>query len=546
MFIVRNTSRQGNKVYHSVLLRESYREDKKVKKRTLLNLSKWDEKAISALEFALKNKELMPTLIGTEFTSHQGRSIGSAYVLHAVAKKLGIVDALGSSFHAQLALWLIFSRIIAQGSRLSATRLDSQYDFASVIGLERGFDENNLYDALHWLSDNQRSIEDALFKIKDKTQNYYWYDVTSSYFEGIHNEYAAFGYNRDKKKGKRIVVIGLLCQDNGDPISIEAFNGNTQDTQTFENQLIKLKERFGCESVTLICDRGIIKDKQKKLLCEYGFHYITALPMPQVKALIEKEEIKLSDFTDKMKEINTNGCRHVYRRNPERALETNNNRENRFQTVQEKINGFNLYLKQHPKASIASVQKKIDKILVKYCLSEWVTVSHQGKEFTLHRDEERRAELAKLDGCYVWTTDLPESKLSTRDIYDRYKDLKYVEDDFRSFKTNFLEIRPIFVRNKKSTEGHLLVTMLSHLILRELRTAWLQFNMTAEEALDELSLICQNVMELPDGTRINYIPVPNENMRKLLTAANVTIPKSIDEVKVPVVTRTKIRQATTR
>lgn len=543
MFIARNTSKQGNKVYHSVLLRESYREGNKVKKRTLLNLSKYSESFINAFESALKNKDSIPSLQCKDFTFHQGRSVGSVYVLHAVAKKLGIVDALGSDFHAKLALWLVFSRIIAQGSRLSATRLDSQYDMASVIGLERGFDENNLYDALHWLSDNQRSIEDALFKKKEKPQNYYWYDVTSSYFEGIHNELAEFGYNRDQKRGKRIVVIGLLCQNNGDPISIEAFKGNTQDTQTFENQLIKLKERFDCKSVTLICDRGIIKDKQKKLLSEYGFHYITALPMPTVTALLEKGKINLDDFTDEMKTVNIDGIRFLYRRNPERALETEQKREDRFQSAQGKVKAINLYLKQRPKALIASAQKKIVRILNKYCLSEWVKVNIQDKKLTLQRDEIKRAEKAKLDGCYIWTTDLSENELSAKEIHSRYKDLKYVEDDFRSFKSNFLEIRPFFVRSKKSTEGHLLVTMLAHLILRELRTAWAQLNISAKEALDELSLICQNMMKTPDGTKINYIPLPNESMRKLLAAVKVEIPKSIGEIKVSVVTRSKIRKS---
>jgi transposase len=544
MFISRNTSKhKSGKVYHSVLLRESYREGKIVRKRTIANLSHLSEDMINAIEATLKNKKTSAQLPLEEFNLIQGRSIGGIYVLHSVAKQLGIVDALGTSFHAQLALWLIYSRILAQGSRLSATRLDNQYDLATVIGLKRGFDENNLYDTLHWLSDKQTNIEDYLFNRKRKGQKFYWYDVTSSYFEGIYNELSAFGYNRDKKKGKRIIVVGLLCQDGGDPISIEGYKGNTQDVETFESQLLKLKKRFGCESVTLICDRGLIKEKQKKLLHDYGFHYITALTLPQVTALLNSGKIKIEDFTSEMKSITLANKRHIYRRNPERALESSNQRQDRLKSAQEKVNQKNLYLSQHPKASVEAAKRKIDQILTQYCLSDWVTATMQDKVIVLCVNNEQLALKAKLDGCYIWTTDLTEEKLSTKEIYDRYKDLKYVEDDFRSFKSNFLEMRPFFVRNVDSTRGHLLVTMLAHLIVRRLRMAWSHLDKSVEEALNELGLLCQNLMQFSDGRKTAYIPMPNEGMKQLLAALNIVLPRSIEGVAVPVVTRTKIRKS---
>ena len=546
MFISKNISRhKSGRVYQSVLLRESYRVGKVVKKRTIANLSHLSEDMINAIQATLKNKKMTMTVQSPieEFKFIQGRSIGGIYVLHSVAKQLGIVDALGSSFHAKLALWLIYSRIIKQGSRLSAARMDSRYDLAAVVGLKRGFDENNLYDTLRWLSDKQSNIEDFLFNKKKKTQKFYWYDVTSSYFEGIYNELSAFGYNRDKKKGKRIIVIGLLCQDCGDPISIEGYKGNTQDVETFESQLIKLKERFECESVTLICDRGLIKEKQKKLLHDYGFHYITALTMPQVTALLNSGKIKLEDFTEEMKSLTLKDRRHIYRRNPERALETYNQRMDRLKSAQDKVTEKNLYLSQHPKASITAAKRIIDRILTRYCLSDWVTTTVKDKVITLCIDKEQLALKAKLDGCYIWTTDLKEEELSTREIYDRYKDLKYVEDDFRSFKSNFLEMRPFFVRNEDSTRGHLLVTMLAHLILRKLRKAWSHLNKSVEEALDELGLLCQNTMQFSDGRKTAYIPLPNEEIGQLLAALNIVLPRSIEEVRVPVVTRTKIRKS---
>ena len=543
MFIVKNTSRRSSgKVYHSVLLRESYREGGKVKKRTIANLSNCSEVEINAITYALKNKGSKQPF-GEDFSIIQGRSIGSIHVLYAVAKRLGIVDALGSSFHGKLALWLIFARILEQGSRLSATRLDTQYDLASIIGLERGFDENNFYDSLHWLNEHQSNIENSLFRRKKQSNKFYWYDVTSSYFEGVHNELALFGYNRDKKKRKRIVVVGLLCQEGGGPVSIEAFKGNTQDTQTFESQLIKLKERFGCESITMVCDRGLIREKQKKLLKEYGFHYVTALPMPQIIALLKAGSIRLEDFTHELQSFRDEDRRYIYRRNPERALETQKQRQERFETAQRKVDQENQKLDQRPKASGHIAKRRIQKILSTLCVYEWVDVNLVKGRLVLTIDQEKLKKKSEMDGCYIWTTDLSEQEMSNREIYERYKDLKYVEEDFRLFKTGFLEVRPIFVRTEESTRGHLVVIMLAHMILRELRSRWLHFNKSAEEALNELSFLCRQTIQYSGGGKVDCIPIPNQEMSALLKAIDVVMPKSIPEINVPVVTRRKIRKS---
>jgi transposase len=539
MFIVKNTKRIGEKVYRTVLLRKSYREGKKVKKQTIANLSNCSEEEVNAISFALKNKGLLSQ--NQDFKIVQGRSVGSAYVLHEVAKRLGIIEALGSSFHAKLALWLIIARILEKGSRLSATRLDNLYDIASVIGLQRGFDENNLYDCLHWLSQTQTNIENFLFHRKKASTRFYWYDVTSSYLEGAYNELAAFGYNRDQKKRKRIIVIGLLCQDNGDPISIEPFKGNTQDTQTFESQLIKLKERFGCESITLVCDRGIIREKQKTLLAQYGFHYITALPLRQITPLLNAKIIVPAQFTNELQSKIYEGRRYIYRCNPERALETQRQRQERLETAQKRIDQENLRLLEKPKSSSHLAKKRAEKYLKKLFLYEWVNISIKKKQLVLMIDKEALKIKSEFDGCYVWTTDLTEEEASCREIYEQYKNLKYIEDDFRTFKTSFLEIRPIFVRTEESTRGHLLVVMLAHMILRELRNAWGQFNKTVEEGLTELSFLCRQTIRLSEK-QIECIPVPNEGMQALLKAIAIKMPQAIEELKVPVVTRKKVRK----
>src|SRR5262249_30956406 len=177
-----------------------------------------------------------------------------------VARRLGIEQALGTTREGKLALWQVIARVINQGSRLSAVRLAMAHAACDVLGLG-AFDEDALYENLDWLASAQAAIEDRLYVQRTKTKpiTLFLYDVTSSYVEGTHNALAAFGYNRDGKKGKRQIVIGLLCDEDGQPVSIEVFPGNTQEPQTFAAQINKVKARFGVTEFTFVGDRGMIK-----------------------------------------------------------------------------------------------------------------------------------------------------------------------------------------------------------------------------------------------------------------------------------------------
>jgi transposase len=546
MYLAEIRKKSSNGTMHThYFLRRSYRENGKVKNETIANLNGSSTEVINAIRLALKHKDNLSVLAGNPeqfFESKKGKSLGGVFVLYHIAQRLGIVDGLGKSFYSKLALWLIIARILEQGSRLSAIRLSSNYDIASILKLERGFDENDLYETLHWLDKNQAEIEDFLFRRNKSTGKFYWYDVTSSYFEGEQNELAAFGYNRDKKKGHKQIVIGLLCLENGDPVSIEAFKGNNQDTQTLENQLIKIKNRFGGERVTITCDRGLIKDKQKALLKTYGFNYITALPLPQVNVLLNQQILKIEDFSSDIKSILCSDIRYIYRRNPERAKEALNQRNERLLAAKRFIERENEALSKQTRKSPTASERKAQEYIKKLCLFEWVKVNLYERTLELETDKKKLEEISAFDGCYVWTTDIPINDATDREIYDRYKDLKYVEEDFRALKTTFLEIRPIYVRTQESTRGHLLILMLAHMILKELRKAWAGMNLSVEEGLRSLSFICQNTMSFSKATQVNYIPTPNEQDEALLAALKLKMPKRIDEAQVSVVTRKKIRE----
>jgi hypothetical protein len=243
-----STLQRNGRTYKRVLLRTSYRENGKVKKRTLANLSACSDEEIEAIQLALRHKHDLAQVGSVEeaLSMQQGPSVGAVWLVYQVARRLGIATALGHSREGKLALWQVIARVINQGSRLSAVRLAGHHAACDVLDLAP-FHEEHLYANLDWLHAHQVELENKLFRKASAGQSteLFLYDVTSSYLEGEKNPLAAFGYNRDGKKGKRQSVIGLLCDHKGTPLSIEVFAGNTQDTQTFASQVSKVAERFG-------------------------------------------------------------------------------------------------------------------------------------------------------------------------------------------------------------------------------------------------------------------------------------------------------------
>src|SRR3990170_3540176 len=283
MFVDSCTYTVRGKQYTRHLLRESFRKNGKVAHRTLANLSHCSDVEIQAIKLALKHKHNLQQLgnINEDIVVQQGVSCGAVGALWQVAQRIGLVDALGSKQDGKRALWQVFARVLEQGSPLSAVRLANAHAACDILELE-AFDEDDLYDNLDWLAEQQDPIEDRLFRLCYGTQkpDLYLYDVTSSYLEGACNALAAFGYSRDGKSRKMQVVYGLLCDFQGIPVSIQAFPGNTTDTKTFGAQVHKVTQRFGGGAVTFVGDRGMIKGPQIKQLQaeqEHDFHYITAI-----------------------------------------------------------------------------------------------------------------------------------------------------------------------------------------------------------------------------------------------------------------------------
>lgn len=551
MYLDRSRTTLNGKTYRRVLLRQSYRQDGKVKHRTIANLSACSEEEIKAVELAFKHKKdlasLQPASPGP-LHLRQGLCFGAVWVLHELAQRTGIIAALGSDRQGSLALWQVIARAIDQGSRLSAVRLACSHAACDVLGLD-SFNEDQLYPNLAWLAENQVPIEQRLFEHfhpKDCPE-LFLYDVTSSYLEGDHNALAAWGYNRDGKPGKKQIVIGLLCDALGRPLSIEVFVGNTGDTKTFGSQIRKVVERFGGQGVTFVGDRGMIKGPQIKELGQEHFHYITAISKPQIESLLKQNVFPMELFDKALSEVASipEKVRYILRRNPQRAAEMEASRQSKRTSLEQLLQAKNTLLEQKPKTQIKAALKALQARAAQLKMERWISVQAKGRKLVLSVDEVALAEARKLDGCYVLKTDLLADWATTQVIHDRYKDLTLVERNFRTSKTVELEMRPVHVRLESSTRGHALVVMLAHRLIQELQQCWAGENLTVEEGIKQLSTLCVTEVIVKGTVKDQLLPEPRPQVKKLIELAKVDMPKKLHYTGRIVPTKKNLKQSRT-
>jgi hypothetical protein len=548
MFVDSSTTRLNGKTYTRHLLRETYREHGKVQHRTLANLSRCKPEEVEAIRLALKHKGDLGRILASAIEGgpelKQGPSVGAVWVLAQLARELGLVAALGSNREGKLALWQVIARVLDQGSRLSAVRLAGGHAVGAALGMV-GFDEDDLYDNLDWLADHQADIERRLFAQREAASapDVFLYDVTSTYLEGEHNALAAFGYNRDRKSGKRQIVIGLLTDADGRPLSIEVFPGNTSDVKTFSSQLNKAAARFGAERVTFVGDRGMIKAPQRAEIGAAGFHYITAITKAQIDALIAAGVLQMDLFEETLAEVEgLDGERYVLRRNPARAEELAASRADKLKTLRAAAEAADAYLNEHPKAAAKTQLARLKDRAHTLGLDKFVRLAEQERRVFVAVDEAALTEAARLDGCYALRTDLPKTVVAKEIVHARYKDLAQVEWAFRDSKTVQLEMRPVYLRDENRTRGHALVVMLAYLMTQALRQRWRDIDLTVQEGLDRLASLC--LIEVIIGGRAAYhqVPTPRDDVRRLFEAADVAVPAALPLAPARVATKQNLPQ----
>jgi hypothetical protein len=467
----------------AVLLRESYREGKRVRKRTLANLGQLPPAVIDSLRVLLAGGSVIAKPAEV-FEIQRALPHGHVAAVIGMMRKLDLPRLLSRTVSRErdLALAMIASRIIAPGSKLATLRGLSAETANSSLGrvLELGtIEEREIYAALDWLGRQQDRIERALARRHLKHGTLVLYDVSSSYLEGRCCELARHGYSRDHRADRLQIVYGLLCDRDGRPITIEVFAGDTGDPSTLTAQIDKLKRRFGLRHVVLVGDRGMITAARiRQDLRPAGLDWITTLRAPQIQELAETCPLQLSLFDERgLAEItgpDYPGERLIVCRNPDLARERARKREDLLAATERDLSRIAAQVRRRH-ASLrgkAEIGLAVGAVIDARKVAKHFALEISDRSFTHSRKLDSIAREARLDGLYVIRTSLPAETMSADNAVRAYKDLARVERAFRSLKSIDLQIRPVHHWIEPRVRAHVFLCMLAYYVEWHLREAW--------------------------------------------------------------------------
>ena len=464
----------------AILLRESYRDAGKIKKRTIANLSDWPTEIVEGLRTLLKGGKVAPadqeSIIVRRALPH-----GHVAAVLGTLRNIGLDRMLGPPRNRcrDLVIAMIVARLIAPASKLATARMLDPLTASSSLGEVIGLgpvDEDELYVALDWLGERQEAIEKALARKHLHDGTLVLYDVSSSYVEGRCCELARLGYNRDGKKGKLQIVYGLLCAADGCPVAIEVFEGDTGDPRTLAAQIDKVKKRFALERVALVGDRGMIT--QARLDAEIapaGLDWITALRAPAIRTLVEAGALQMSLFDQRDMAAITSpdypGERLIVCRNPDLARERTRKREDLLAATEADLAVIAAAVRRarNPLRGEAEIALKVGAVVNRHKVAKHFELSIGEASFSFHRKTEAIAAEAALDGIYVVRTNLPKKLLDDAATVGAYKSLARVERAFRSLKTVDIHLRPIFHWTTPRVRAHVLLCMLAYHVEHHMR-----------------------------------------------------------------------------
>jgi transposase len=457
----------------AILLRESYRHEGKVRKRTLCNLSDWSPAHVEGLRGVLKGGTVIPAEQDA-FTVTRSLPHGHVAAALGTARKIGLDRILGPDGNRcrDLVLALLIGRILDPVSKLAAARTLSPATASSSLGEALGLgkiNDDELYAALDWLLARQAAIETALAERHLRNGTLVLYDVSSSYMEGRCCPLAKRGYSRDGKKGTLQIVYGLLCAPDGCPVAIEVFDGNTGDPTTLAPQIDKLKQRFGLDHVVLVGDRGMITEARiTEDIRSAGLDWITALRAPAIKDLLNSSALQLTLFDQRdMASITSPdypGERLVVCRNPDLAAERARKREELLVATEKELARVKIAVerKRNPLRGTAEIALAVGAVLNTYKMKKHFDLTITDDAFSFARKTAEIAGEAATDGLYVVRTSLPEATLGDADTVRRYKSLGRVEHAFRCIKTVDLNVRPVYHWLEDRVRAHVFLCMLAY------------------------------------------------------------------------------------
>jgi transposase len=457
----------------AILLRESYRHEGKVRKRTLCNLSDWPPAHIEGLRGVLKGGTVIPPEHDA-FTIFRSLPHGHVAAALGTARRIGLDRILGPDGNRcrDLVLAMLIGRILDPVSKLAAARTLSPATASSSLGAALGLgevDDDELYAALDWLLERQPAIETALAKRHLQNGTLVLYDVSSSYMQGRCCPLAKRGYSRDGKKGTLQIVYGLLCAPDGCPVAIEVFDGNTGDPTTLAPQIDKLKQRFGLNHVVLVGDRGMITEARiTEDVKAAGLDWITALRGPAIKDLLNSGALQLTLFDQRdMASITAPdfpGERLVVCRNADLAAERARKRDDLLTATEKDLTRIKTAVerKRNPLRGTAEIALAVGAVLNTYKMKKHFELTITDDTFSFARKTAEIAAEAAVDGLYVVRTSLSEQALDDAQTVRSYKSLSRVERAFRCIKTVDLHVRPVYHWLEGRVRAHVLLCMLAY------------------------------------------------------------------------------------
>lgn len=461
----------------TILLRQSYREGKKVKKRTLANLTNWPAHIVEGLKAVLRGVTLAGEKLEDAFEVVRSRAHGHVAATLGTLRSIGLDKIISRKKcrELQVVCAMIVARILFPCSKLATARgLDEQTGATSLgemLGVE-AVDEDELYEAMDWLYERQERIQKELAGRHLQGETLVLYDLSSSYFEGRTCPLARHGHSRDDKPDKLQIEYGLLCNRKGCPVAIEVFEGNTGDPKTFTPQVARLRERYGIKHVVWVGDRGMITNAriEKDLRGKEGLDWVTALRSAEIRSLVESGTLQLSIFdqTD-MAEIehpDYPGERLVVCKNPLLAAERTRKRSDLLAATEKELNKI-VAATSRKRCALKgkdAIGLKVGKVISKFKMAKHFTLSIGESSFGYSRNESAIQVEQSLDGIYVIRTSVPATTLDSKETVLTYKSLSTVERAFRSLKTVDLKIRPIHHRLADRVKAHVFLCMLAYYV----------------------------------------------------------------------------------
>jgi transposase len=458
------------------LLRETFRDGNKVRKRTIANLSALSDEQIRGIRAALQGQRLYP--LETLFNVVGSKGAGHVEAVRVAMSRLRMASLLGSrpSGERDLVLAMLAARVLAPNTKLATTRWWHTTTLAEDFGVAQAT-EADLYAAMDWLLERQDAIQKKLAERHLAPDSLVLYDLSSSYFEGTTCPLAQMGYSRDGKKGTLQVNYGVLTDRRGCPVAVSVYEGNTSDPKTLMPEIERLKRDFEIDEFVIVGDRGMISKKAIDVLRKRsGVGWITALKSTSIRALVGDGHVQLDLFDERnlfeLSHPDYPGERLVACRNPALAALRAHKRESLLQATERLLEQVRVSVAKGRSKGQDKIGVRVGKAINRYKVAKHFDLDIQDEAFAFRRNPVSIATEAELDGLYIIRTSVPEAKMDAAECVRQYKSLAQVERAFRTLKSVDLRIRPIHHRLADRVRAHILLCVLAYYVEWHMREAW--------------------------------------------------------------------------